>query len=149
MCEELPGGRDCVPSCCARICSTMPISAKLGMTQHATVVIVGLTILRISADISLCRNREKSKWRNRRRRAGSADRYWRLRLDDRREGWPSSHCGSRNVKMVDGKPSQPQDSVFAASWFDCVCSMLSLASDRRMPGGQVPHHTEISTQPNK
>ena len=30
-------------------------------------------------------------------------------------GWPSSHCGSWNVKMVDGKPTQPRDSVFAAS----------------------------------
>ena len=49
-------------------------------------------------------------------------------------GWPSSHCGSWNVKMVDGKPTQPRDSVFAASQVDCVCSMLTLPSDRRMPG---------------
>ena len=39
------------------------------------------TILRICADISQCRNRGKSKWRNRRRRAGSGptdidDYYW-------------------------------------------------------------------------
>ena len=51
--------------------------------------------------------------------------------------WPNSDRGSWNVKMVDGKPTQPQNSVFAASWVDCVCSMLSLPSDRRMLGATV------------
>ena len=41
--------------------------------------------------------------------------------------------GSRNVKMVDGKPTQPRDSVFAASRVDCVCSMLTLPGDRSSP----------------
>ena len=52
--------------------------------------------------------------------------------------------GSRNVKMVDGKPTQPRDSVFAASWVDCVCSMLTLPGDRRHPQAMAPK--ALSTQ---
>ena len=47
-------------------------------------------------------------------------------------------CGSRNVKMVDGKPTQPRDSVFAASQVDCVCSMLTLPGDSRRPEAMAP-----------
>ena len=46
--------------------------------------------------------------------------------------------GSRNVKMVDGKPTQPRDSVFAASQVDCVCSMLTLPGDREHPEAMAP-----------
>ena len=54
---------------------------------------------------AVCRNRRKSKWRNRRgrpRHPGAARRYRLLLLAAACEGWPSSRSGSRNVKMVDG-----------------------------------------------
>ena len=40
--------------------------------------------------------------------------------------WPNSDRGSWNVKMVDGRPSGPRDSVFAASLVDCVWKLLCL-----------------------
>ena len=40
--------------------------------------------------------------------------------------WPNSDRGSWNVKMVDGRPSGPRDSVFAASLVDCVWMLLCL-----------------------
>ena len=49
------------------------------------------------------RNPGKSKWRNRHRRASPADNYWRLLVIGRQTpARPSSHCGSWNVKMVEG-----------------------------------------------
>ena len=114
MCEELPGDAD-----------RMPISAE-GSPDG--------TVGPVCRYLTQCRNPGKSKWRNRRAVWPTRPTLLTVTIGRQAVGWPSSHCGSWNVKMVDGKPTQPRDSVFAASQVDCVCSMLTLPSDRRMPG---------------
>ena len=114
MCEKLLTGRaqrsEPVPgpeSPGSALCVSMPIFCKVRAAGPGR----GLTVLRICADIShfaVCRNRRKSKWRNRRRagpgqagtgrRAGSATvRYWlalALLLDD-------SWWGSGPIQIAD------------------------------------------------
>ena len=56
--------------------------------------------------------------------------------------WPNSDRGSWNVKMVDGRPSGPRDSVFAASLVDCVWKQLCLPVT-----GECWGHEEAATGP--
>ena len=51
--------------------------------------------------------------------------------------WPNSDRGSWNVKMVDGRPSGPRDSVFAASLVDCVWMLLCLPVTGNAGGHQT------------
>ena len=58
--------------------------------------------------------------------------------------WPNSDRGSWNVKMVDGRPSGPRDSVFAASLVDCVWMLLCLPVTGECWGAPGPAHTRSS-----
>ena len=121
----------CVKSCRAGPGGSLPnFAMPISASKVARSPLWGHTPLFCRYLTVQSRNRGKSKWRE-------APACWvtiSTALIGRAEGGLAQFTrGSRNVKMVDGKPTQPRDSVFAASQVDCVCSMLTLPGDRTTP----------------
>ena len=100
MCEELPGRRGSLPN------FAMPISAACAEPALGTQS----AFLQISHSA-----KQKSREIKMTRGAGVLGHLSTAVIGRADGGLAQFTRGSRNVKMVDGKPTQPRDSVFAAS----------------------------------
>lgn len=167
MCEKLSTGRarrgEPVPGPGSgpgsRLSLSMPIFCKVRAAGPGR----GLTVLRICADISHFAVQKSEEIKMTKSAPGWAGTGWHWpagRVGNRpiltgpgpaigRQLvglWPNSDRGSWNVKMVDGRPSGPRDSVFAASLVDCVWKLLCLPVTGECWGHEAATGPRLSTR---